>query len=118
MSPGAADAWLAASRPDLGGLRPAELAAYGEDGSRWRCRCSSGEIGGEPETMADIVSGGRVGGFVVFTDGDGLRHAVRPGAVLTLSDGDDMGEITMMQMPGNRAVLIRRRLDEVLEWFG
>jgi hypothetical protein len=70
------------------------------------------------ETMAHIVSGGRVGGFVVFTDGDGLRHAVRPGAVLTLSDGDDMGEMTIMQMPGNRAVLIPRRLDEALGWFG
>jgi hypothetical protein len=68
--------------------------------------------------MAENLSGGRVGGYIVIKDEDGLSHAVRPGAVLALSDGDDIGESTVMTMPGNRLVVIRRRLDEVLKWFG
>ncbi len=67
--------------------------------------------------MAEILSGGRVGGYIVIKDEDGLRHAVRPGAVLALSDSDETGESTVMTMPGNRVVMIRRGLDEVLNWF-
>jgi hypothetical protein len=37
--------------------------------------------------------------------------------VLALSDGDETGESTVMTMPGNRVVMIRRGLDEVLNWF-
>jgi hypothetical protein len=39
--------------------------------------------------IVDIIQGQRRGGFVVFTDQDRLRHAVRLGAVLCLSDTDD-----------------------------
>lgn len=67
--------------------------------------------------MADLVTGHRIGGFVLFQDDDGLRHAVRAAGVLALSEGDHDGGITIMQMPGNRAVVIRRSLDEVLSWF-
>ncbi len=42
---------------------------------------------------------------------------MRPGAVLALSDSDETGESTVMTMPGNRVVMIRRGLDEVLNWF-
>jgi hypothetical protein len=58
-----------------------------------------------------------VGGFVLFRDEDGLHHAVRCGAVMALSDGDATGDTTVMQLPGNRAVLIRRPFSEVLRWF-
>jgi hypothetical protein len=68
--------------------------------------------------MADLVSGGRAGPYVIFVDEDGLRHAVRPAAVLALSDGDDLRGLTVMQMTGGRTVLVRRGLDEVLGWFG
>ena len=67
--------------------------------------------------MAELVRGHRAGGFVLFQDEDGLRHAVRAAGVLALSDGDQDGGLTIMQMPGNRALVIRRSLDEVLSWF-
>lgn len=67
--------------------------------------------------MPDLVTGCRVGGFVLFKDEDGLRHAVRAAGVLALSDGDHNSDVTIMLMPGNRAVVIRQSLDEVLSWF-
>lgn len=67
--------------------------------------------------MADVVTGERIGGFVVLTDEDGLRHAVRSGAVLALSDADGTGSDTIMQLPGNRVVTIRCPISEVLDWF-
>lgn len=65
-----------------------------------------------------LASGQRVGAFVVFADENGLRHAVRLGSVLALSDGDERQDTTVMQLPGGRAVLIQVPLDEVLDWFG
>jgi hypothetical protein len=67
--------------------------------------------------MADIVAALRVGGFVIFRDEDGLRHAVRSAAILALSDADEAGTSTAMQMTGNRVVVIQTSFDEVLEWF-
>ncbi len=69
------------------------------------------------EAMADLVGGERIGAFVVFIDEDGLHHAVRCAAVLALSDADGDGSDTIMQLPGGRAVTIRRPVREVLEWF-
>ena len=63
------------------------------------------------------MTGERVGGFVVLTDEDGLRHAVKFGAVLALSDADGAGRDTVMQLTGNRVVTIRRSIEEVLAWF-
>ncbi len=67
--------------------------------------------------MSDIVSGERMGGFVVLTDEDGLRHAVKSGAVLALSDADGTGRDTVMQLAGNRVVTIRQPIEDVLAWF-
>ncbi len=67
---------------------------------------------------ADVVAGQRVGGFIVLVDEEGMRHAVRCGAVLALSDMDETGTDTVMVLPGGRAVTIRRPLHEVLSWFG
>ena len=67
--------------------------------------------------MSDVVAGQRVGGFLVLVDEDGLRHAVRCGAVLALSDADGTGSDTIMVLPGNRVVTIRQSMQEVLAWF-
>jgi hypothetical protein len=65
-----------------------------------------------------LASGQRVGAFVVFSDENGVRYAVRLGSVLALSDGDDRQDTTVAQLPGGRAVLIQAPLEEVLGWFG
>ena len=65
----------------------------------------------------DIIRGERVGAFVVFMDENGLRHAVKLGSVLSLSDGDDHQDTTVMQIPGGRVVLIQAPLEKVLKWL-
>lgn len=67
--------------------------------------------------MSAVVTGRRIGAFVVLADEDGRRHAVRLGSVLALSDGDERQDTTAMQLPGGRAVLIQPPLDEVLGWL-
>ena len=67
--------------------------------------------------MSDLIAGERVGGFVLLIDEDGLRHAIRCGAVLALSDADSAGGDTIMQLSGGRTVTIRRPVGEVLDWF-
>ena len=67
--------------------------------------------------MSALTSGMRIGAFVVFADDDGLRHAVRLGAVLVMSDADPCQDGTILQMPGGRALLIRASFEEVLAWF-
>ena len=67
--------------------------------------------------MSMIISGERVGSFIVLKDDDGMRHAVRLGAVLAMSDGIDGLGTTIIQLPGNRTVLVHASLDEVLTWF-
>lgn len=65
-----------------------------------------------------LAAGRRIGAFVVFTDENGLRHAVRLGSVLALSDGDDRQDTTVLQLPGGRAILIQAPLGDVVGWFG
>lgn len=67
--------------------------------------------------MSAAVTGMRVGAFVILIDDEGLRHAVRLGSVLALSDADNCQDTAVMQMPGGRTVLIRASLEEVLQWF-
>ena len=67
--------------------------------------------------MTTLLLGERIGGFILFTDGDGLRHAVRLTAVLALSDGDQAQDSTVMQLTGNRTLVIQMPLDEALGWF-
>lgn len=63
--------------------------------------------------MSDILSGVRVGPFIVFKDADGMRHAVRQGAILAISDGD----VVTISMTGSRSALVRQAFDRVLAWF-
>ncbi len=65
----------------------------------------------------ELVSGEKVSGFVVLRDDGGLRHAVRPGCILAISDADETQGETIVQLPGGRTLLIQRSLDEVLSWF-
>ena len=68
--------------------------------------------------MTDIVSGQRLsGGYVLLVDVDGLRHAVRQGAILALSDADDGQGATVAQLTGGRRLTILASLDEVLGWI-
>lgn len=67
--------------------------------------------------MSSVVTGRRVGAFVVFTDEDGLRHAVRLPVVLALSDTDTCQDTTTVHMTAGRSLLIRASLEQVLQWF-
>ena len=67
--------------------------------------------------MSAAVTGMRVGAFVVLTDDEGLRQAIRLGSVLALSDADNCQDTAVMQLPGGRTVLIYAPLEEVLRWF-
>lgn len=67
--------------------------------------------------MCELEIGQRLGGFVVFTDESGIRHAVRLGAVMAISDADDSGMMTAIQLSGNRVAVIRRSFDQVIGWF-
>jgi len=65
----------------------------------------------------EFISGQRVGGYLVFRDGDGLRHAVRVGTVLALSDADESQTSTVVQLPGGRALMVGIPMDEILGWL-
>lgn len=67
--------------------------------------------------MVGAVSGVRRGPLVIFTDLDGGRHAVRVSAVIAVSDADQARDSALLQLPGNRAVLVQMPLDAVLDWF-
>ncbi len=65
--------------------------------------------------MSDILSGVRVGPFVVFKDADGMRHAVRQVAILAISEHE--GDVVTISMTGSRSALVRQAFDRVLAWF-
>lgn len=67
--------------------------------------------------MADLVSGERFGPFIVFRDSDGLRHAVRLGTVLAISDAGDQQGMTWLSLPGGRQIIVHASLEDVLQWF-
>ena len=68
--------------------------------------------------MADLVLGTRVGGYVVLTDADGRRHALRAGSILAASDVDDSQSSTCLLLHGGRVLLVLACLDDVLTWLG
>lgn len=67
--------------------------------------------------MADIISGERLGPFLLLKDENGLRHAIRHSCLLALSDGSDEQDVTVAQLPGGRSMTIHVGLDEVLTWL-
>ena len=67
--------------------------------------------------MVDIVSGERLGPFLLLKDQNGLRHAIRLSCLLALSDGSDEQDVTVAQLPGGRSITIHVNLEEVLTWL-
>ncbi|MDO9708880.1 hypothetical protein [Paracraurococcus lichenis] len=63
------------------------------------------------------MAGERIHGYMLFVDRDGVRHAVRPGAVICLSDADDCRDTTAIQLPGARIIFVAASLDDVLATF-
>ncbi len=61
--------------------------------------------------------GRRLGGYLLLVDTDGLRHAVRLGSVLAASDADPSQDMTLLQLPGARTLLLPQSLDQVLRWL-
>ena len=69
------------------------------------------------QDAAEVVGGVRHGPFIVFTDLDGSRHAVRLSSVAAVSDLDQSQDATLLQLPGQRAVVVMKPFNEVLGWF-
>jgi len=59
----------------------------------------------------------RVGRYVLVRDAIGLRHAIRPGSVVILSDADELEDETILQLPGGRCPRILASMDEVMAWL-
>lgn len=67
--------------------------------------------------MTTISMGQRVGAFVVLVDEGGTRHAVRLSTILAISDADEHKMSSVLQVPGNRRIIVDVGFDEVLRWF-
>jgi hypothetical protein len=64
-----------------------------------------------------IAVGARIGAYLVLVDTEGLRHAVRVGSVLAASDADSNQDLTVLQLPAGRCILVRVSLEHVLAWL-
>ena len=67
--------------------------------------------------MTDLVQGCRHGAFVVFQDEEGVRHAVRQGAIVSISEHTVDCGATLIQLSGQRTALVRQGFDQVLSWL-
>ena len=107
--------WVATPLDSLGGLEPDAVAAESEDGCQLVLRALVMSSRQRDVPLVDIVSAVRAGPFIVFKNAEGMRHAVRHGAVLASSETDD--DLTTLQMIGSRSALVRQTFDKVLVWF-
>lgn len=55
--------------------------------------------------------------FAVFEHGDGGRHGVRVMSSVAASDLDQCRDATVLQSPGERAVVVRMPLGAALDWL-
>ncbi len=67
--------------------------------------------------VRELVGGHRQGPFVVFEDEDGVRHAVRQGAIMSISEASAEPGATLIQLSGQRTALVRGSFEQVLSWF-
>jgi hypothetical protein len=67
--------------------------------------------------MSELRPACRLGPFIVLTEENGIRHAVRLGAVLAVSEADETGTTCIIQITGNRTVEVHGSLEAVLRWF-
>ena len=65
-----------------------------------------------------FVTGMRVAGFLILVDQDGLRHAVRLPAILSLHDADPGQDQTLVTLPGGRIAVVGQSLDVLLAEIG
>ncbi|GLR81375.1 hypothetical protein HUE56_06205 (plasmid) [Azospirillum oryzae] len=65
----------------------------------------------------EAIEGERVAGYLILTDIEGRRHALRASTVLGISEADDFGDECLLQMPGGRLLRVKRSLDEILTWL-
>ena len=54
---------------------------------------------------------------MVFEDEDGVRHAVRHAAIMSISETAGDCGATMIVLSGARAALVRQSFEHVLSWF-
>ncbi len=54
---------------------------------------------------------------MLLRDRDGLRHAIRIGSVVSLSDADPGENTTVLLLPGGQVLIVPVSLDELLAWF-
>lgn len=59
-----------------------------------------------------MVSGERMGPFLVLIDGDGLRHVVKTSAIRAIHDGDPCQDSTIIEVAGGRAFTLPVPLDQ------
>lgn len=59
----------------------------------------------------------RVGPYLAVTDGDGLRHLIRIGAIQMLSDGDVCRDTAIIIVAG-RAITVAEPLDQIVPLTG
>lgn len=59
----------------------------------------------------------RIGPYLAVTDGDGLRHLIRIGAIQMLSDGDVCRDTAIIIVAG-RPITVAEPLDEILPLTG
>ncbi len=67
--------------------------------------------------MSGVPPAYRAGPFLMFTDPDGLRHAVRLNGVTGLSDADESHDTTLMLIHGGKLLILGEPLDVVITWF-
>ena len=67
--------------------------------------------------MSGVPLAHRSGPFVVFSDSDGLRHAIRLGGITALSDADECRDTTLLLIHGGKLLVLQESLDEVVQWF-
>lgn len=67
--------------------------------------------------MSGVPPAYRAGPFLMFSDPDGMRHAVKLNGVIGLSDADETHDTTLMLVQGGRILILGEPLDVVISWF-
>ena len=70
-----------------------------------------------PSTDRNTEFAGRQGRYVLLRDRDGLRHAVRGGSILAISDVDGGEVCTAVILHGGRIIIVDAPIEEILAWL-
>ena len=66
-------------------------------------------------SVAELINGQRQGPFLILEDE--LRHAVRLGAILSVSEMSGDCSATVVQLSGKRSAVVRQSFEQVLSWL-